>query len=138
VLVEIKTLREASEVLFELSLKITQNMKVKRTPQEKKRLSYENDCRNQYGENDKSSRKAIHFRKHWVNKTYRSQVRQATNLIKGTEENTDNDQTNQIDNVKRKSWKKYPDTPLAVGLFAEGKIVKKVANYKLYHKYRPR
>ena len=37
--------------------------KRRKTPQEKKILSYAKDCRNNYGENDKSSRKAIPRRK---------------------------------------------------------------------------
>ncbi|MEV6275719.1 hypothetical protein [Nocardia sp. NPDC051832] len=32
---------------------------MRKTPQEKKRLSYAKDCRNEYGENDKASRKNI-------------------------------------------------------------------------------
>jgi hypothetical protein len=37
--------------------------KRRRTPQEKKVLSYAKDCRNAYGENDKSARKVIPRRK---------------------------------------------------------------------------
>ncbi len=37
--------------------------KRKRSPQEKKILSYQKDCRNDYGENDKASRKTIPLRK---------------------------------------------------------------------------
>ncbi len=44
---------------------------VRQSPQEKKQLSYEQDRRNVYGENDKSSRKAIPFRKRAVNKANR-------------------------------------------------------------------
>ena len=37
--------------------------KRRKTPQEKKILSYAKDCRNNYGENDKSARKTIPRRK---------------------------------------------------------------------------
>jgi hypothetical protein len=75
------------------------------TPQEKKRLSLKKDCRNTYGENDKSSRKAIRFRKHWVNRSFR---RETNALIEST--STDEiDST--IGSVRRKLWKKSPDTP---------------------------
>jgi hypothetical protein len=53
------------------------DMDRKRSPQEKKILSYLKDGRNKYGENDKAARKAIPARKAWVNRTYRRTVRQA-------------------------------------------------------------
>jgi hypothetical protein len=50
-----------------------------RTPQEKKALSYTRDCRNTYGENNKSSRKAIPAFKVASNREMRHA---ATGLIK--------------------------------------------------------
>ncbi len=43
-----------------------------KNPQEKKRLSYEKDRRNCYGENDKSSRKNIRRNKKLSSKSFRS------------------------------------------------------------------
>ena len=48
----------------------------KKTPQEKKRLSYERDRRNAYGENDKGSRKSIPLRKRNVVRAYRKLTKQ--------------------------------------------------------------
>jgi len=48
----------------------------KRSPQENKRLSYERDCINRYGENDKSSRKAIRRFKAASNRVSRRGVNQ--------------------------------------------------------------
>jgi hypothetical protein len=85
----------------------------KRTPQEKKALSYVKDCRNTYGENDKSSRKNIPLRKAKVNRGYRRKVTQALHEI-----------NNEIDiekaelaesearSIKREYWKKSVDEPL--------------------------
>lgn len=76
------------------------------TPQEKKRLSLDRDCRNRYGENDKSSRKAIRTRKQWVNRSYRRTINQALS-IDSPDEIADN-----VGKVVRKDWKKWPDEPL--------------------------
>ena len=43
----------------------------RRTPQEKKGLSYEKDQRDAYGENDKGSRKSVRKRKRIVNRANR-------------------------------------------------------------------
>lgn len=50
---------------------------VGKDPREDKIRSYQRDTRNIYGENDKSSRKNIRFRKAWVNRTYRRGVHEA-------------------------------------------------------------
>ena len=84
--------------------------KKERSPIEKKKLSYAKDRVNTYGENDKSSRKAIPLRKKLAN----SQVRQADkrNLKKDFEE---------IPLTRKKpSWRKEPDTTL--GAHLEGKL----------------
>lgn len=86
-------------------------MKPRKTPQEKKRLSYQKDCRNSYGENDKASRKAIRKRKSWVNKSYRRTINQVLQNSTNLEESNEKLQ-NKIKEVKRKNWKKHPDTPL--------------------------
>ena len=45
---------------------------MRRGPQEKKRLSYEKDRRNEYGENTAASRKGIGIRKRSVNRANRT------------------------------------------------------------------
>src|SRR5688500_6052781 len=87
-------------------------MKVQRTPQEKKRLSYEKDCRNNYGQNDKASRKAIRRRKKWVNHSYRRTIKQTLKAaIKNADPEFENVR-NKVKSVKRKFWKKLADAPL--------------------------
>ncbi len=55
----------------------TEEVKRKRSPQEKKILSYARDRRNVYGENDKASRKNIPRSKAMGARAYRSEVKQA-------------------------------------------------------------
>jgi hypothetical protein len=83
-------------------------MKIPKTPQAKKRLSLLKDCQNTYGENDKSARTSIRWRKSWVNRTYRRNVNQS--LGEATE---DFDQlTDRAKAIDRHSWQKCADMPL--------------------------
>ena len=77
------------------------------TPQEKKVLSYAKDCRNVYGENDKSSRKAIPRRKKQQRQNERRVLK--ANLkksVEGSEELV-------IERPKLGMWRKVSDEPLA-------------------------
>ena len=83
-------------------------MKIPKTPQAKKRLSLLKDCQNTYGENDKSSRTSVRWRKSWVNRTYRRDVNQS--LGEATE---DFDRlTDRAKTIDRHPWQKCADTPL--------------------------
>jgi hypothetical protein len=83
-------------------------MKIPKTPQAKKRLSLLKDCQNTYGENDKSSRTSIRWRKSWVNRTYRRDVNQS--LGEATE---DFDRlTDRAKTIDRHPWQKCADMPL--------------------------
>jgi hypothetical protein len=83
-------------------------MKIPKTPQAKKRLSLLKDCQNTYGENDKSSRTAIRWRKRWVNSTYRRDINQSLG-----ETTADFDRlTDRAKTIERHPWKKCADTPL--------------------------
>ncbi len=83
-------------------------MKTPKTPQAKKQLSLLKDCQNTYGENDKSSRTSIRWRKSWVNRTYRRDVNQS--LGEATE---DFDRlTDRAKTIKPHPWQKCPDIPL--------------------------
>jgi len=92
-----------------------------KTPQEKKTLSYAKDCRNTYGENDKSSRKNIPLRKAKVNRVYRKKVNQVLQQING---NVNLDNADLLEtkarNVRKEDWKKSSDTPL--GEFVERQL----------------
>jgi hypothetical protein len=82
----------------------------RKSPQEKKILSYEKDGRNSYGESDKGSRKRVRRRKAWVNRTMRHAVNQVLGPAK-------HDQPNTVDTVdttaiRRKPWKKDADMAL--------------------------
>jgi hypothetical protein len=83
-------------------------MKQPQTPQAKKRRSLLKDCQNTYGENDKSSRTAIRWRKRWVNSTYRRDVKQMLG-----ETTVDFDRlTDRTNTVERHPWQKCADLPL--------------------------
>ncbi len=90
-----------------------------KTPQEKKALSYAKDCRNTYGENDKSSRKNIPLRKAKVNRGYRRKVNQ---VLQEIDFKIDLEKVefaeNDARNIKREYWKKCADEPL-------GKVVER-------------
>lgn len=81
------------------------NAKARQTPQEKKIADYKNQRRNHYGENHKSSRKAIRKRKRWVNKAYRKNIRNKIACLNETDAFDSTD----IANVSRHHWVKYAD-----------------------------
>jgi hypothetical protein len=88
--------------------KILARMKIPKTPQAKKRLSLLKDCQYTYGENNKSSRTSIRWRKRWVNSTYRHSVNQSLG-----EATADLDRlTDRAKTIERHSWKKCADMPL--------------------------
>ena len=97
-------------------------MAKKRTPQEKKKLSLKKDRRNSFGENNKSSRKAIPKRKRAVNKSYRKTVKQTIQVDAEMKEIDLIIVDEKIKNVKRKFWKKHPDESLEEALKRKGKI----------------
>ena len=92
-------------------------MKVPKTPQAKKRLSLLKDCQYTYGENNKSSRTSIRWRKSWVNRTYRRDVNQS--LGEATE---DFDRlTDRAKTIDRNPWQKCADMPLGEKLLHDKK-----------------
>lgn len=101
-------------------------MKAK-TPQEKKVLSYTKDCRNTYGENDKSSRKNIPLRKAKVNRSYRRNVNKELNKI-NSQSNFENVELaeSKAKNIKREDWKKSADEPL-------GKVIGRKLERRVNH-----
>lgn len=91
------------------------NEKRPRTPQEKKSLSYANDRRNTYGENDKASRKAIPARKAGENRKVRRKANQALNVIdRLDDENAAVIESSLKQDLERVGgWTKSPDVPLS-------------------------
>jgi hypothetical protein len=76
-----------------------------RSPQEKKALSLTKDRRNGYGENDKSSRKAIPAAKARGHRALRHADKRALKDVDAVEEI--------VPLTRRKpAWKKWPDVPL--------------------------
>jgi len=83
-------------------------MEKRKTPQEKKVLDYINQTKNGYGENDKSSRKAIRERKALVNREFRRNSKQILNNEDGDWEKMDIEVSQQ----NRTDWKKAADNSL--------------------------
>ena len=77
----------------------------RKTPQEKKVFSYQKDCRNRFGENDKASRKWIPRRKRIEVRMQRRSAKQAL----GTTSNI----SLEPDRPARRRWEKDADRPLA-------------------------
>ncbi len=94
-----------------------------KTPQQKKRLSYERDRRNTYGENNKSSRKNIPLSRQISHQDERRSVRQALLAVQGevADEVADEAQSQALRRgrmKKLKAFRKWPDRPL-------GEVVKR-------------
>jgi hypothetical protein len=94
-----------------------------KTPQDKKRQSYELDRRNTYGENQKSSRKNIPRSKQLSHQDERRSVRQVLVSVHGgvTREVADEAQSQAMIKgrmKKLKGFRKLPDSPL-------GEVVKR-------------
>lgn len=88
---------------------------MKRTPQEKKRLSYEKDRRNTYGESPHGARKSIPQRKAFRNRANRHRQDLALRQLPAPldDEVADRIET-EVFHYAPKFWQKYPDRPLRV------------------------
>lgn len=91
---------------------IDSDVKKSLTPQQKKKHSLAKDCRNRYGENDKSSRKNVRRSRAFQHRKYRHNVQQAivnalANDVEGAEGVDD-----AVSVVRRGNWEKAGDTPL--------------------------
>lgn len=97
----------------------------RRTPQEKKRLSYVKDRRNSYGENDKSSRKNIRRNKRIPNSANRRHARTVLTALLGSPDDFRADAVEERMKVRRpKRWRKFPDAPL--GAVVDGTLTNRV------------
>jgi len=85
----------------------------KRTPHEKKELSYERDRRNVYGESPHAGRKAIPLRKALRNRANRRLANQELAIQGPTPSDDISDAVESGINQKApKNWNKTPDAPL--------------------------
>lgn len=87
----------------------------RRSPQEKKRLTYSRDRRNWFGENDKGSRKIIARRKRHRHRAERHSVRQELAAAAGpADEDTGAFVQDRVLPRPRQGsrWRKMPDVPL--------------------------
>lgn len=90
----------------------------RRSPQEKKRLSYDKDRRNTYGENDKASRKRIARNKRWVNRANRHHDQQvllaSTGVLAHAGDAPERDDATDVRLHRRrpKTWRKSADETL--------------------------
>ncbi|GAB2533852.1 hypothetical protein [Nocardia heshunensis] len=103
---------------------------MRKSPQEKKILSYAKDRRNDYGENDKSSRKAIRRNKRLPNRADRRSGRQIMATATGAVEaevparaEIKLRSTRSVWDTRR--WRKHPDIPL--GDFVIRKLQRRAA-----------
>ena len=89
---------------------------MRRSPQEKKALSYAKDRRNAYGETDKGSRKAIPLRKRKVNRANRHAARQQLDEVGDRIAPDEAEHAERVEErvqgIKPKTWRKFPDEPL--------------------------
>ncbi len=91
----------------------------RRNPQEKKALSYAKDRRNDYGENDKSSRKNIRRNKRIPNRADRHREHQVLSTATGPVVVTEVVEQAEVRLLAKKSmwmtkrWRKWRDAPLA-------------------------
>lgn len=101
-------------------------MKKRRSPQEKKRLSYSKDRRNWYGENDKSSRKTIPRSKRIRHRSERhSQQQQLSVALGSVDESVEAVLAERLAKTRRSNrWRKFPDTQL--GVYVAGKLAARV------------
>jgi hypothetical protein len=90
---------------------------MRRSPQEKKALSYARDRRNAFGESDKGSRKAIPLRKRKVNRANRHAARQQLDELgdRVVPERAERVEE-RVQGTKPKTWRKWPDEPLGRAL----------------------
>lgn len=85
----------------------------RRSPQEKKALSYAKDRRNTYGENDKSSRKAIRVNKRLPHRADRHREHRLLGAVTGAYDDVRAEQADSAPPRRAGRWRKLADAPLA-------------------------
>ena len=101
----------------------------RRTPQEKKALSYARDRRNCYGESDKGSRIAIRLNKVKPQRAFRRNVNQ---ILQSEASGVDSEQAETVESrvksIRRRDWYKHPDKPL--GEYVETRLERRRRDYR--------
>jgi hypothetical protein len=104
-------------------------MKVRRrSPQEKKRLSYNKDRRNWYGENDKSSRRNIARHKRFSHHVERQRERYLAAALGPVDADAGAVAEERLARARAQRgdrWRKVPDTQL--GVYVAGKLARRVS-----------
>jgi hypothetical protein len=107
----------------------------RRTPQEKKALSYTRDGRNCYGECDKGSRRAIKLNKLKPRRAFRRNINQ---LLQSEIQSINKEQLDLVEDrilsIRRRNWKKFPDLPL--GEYVKLTLERRRENYRAKIKRR--
>jgi len=99
----------------------------KRTPQEKKALSYDRDRRNTFHANDKASRRLIPLGKARANRAYRKKVDEVLREAPATSDLSELELIeSKASAIKNGGWEKYPETPL-------GEVVETQKQYRESH-----
>jgi|GEM_PF-3036003 len=96
-----------------------------RSPDEKKRLSYERDGRNTYGETDKGSRKSIprfKAKSHRKARHIATQEVTVANVTGDLLDSADKRLNDRLGKHARTMHRKAPDTPLGLTLAIDGKL----------------
>jgi hypothetical protein len=92
--------------------------RARRSPQEKKRLSYERDRVNTYGESDKGSRKSIRRHKARLSRGDRraatDKLKQVAHLRGDASQVRDDVAITELKALPRRGWQKLPDCPIGV------------------------
>lgn len=92
-------------------------------PQEKKALSYANDRRNVYGENDKASRKAIPARKAGEHRKVRRKAKRSLRVVEQADDQSaaviESSLKHDVERVG--GWTKSPDAPLSDYIDLQGR-----------------
>jgi hypothetical protein len=97
---------------------------MRKTPQEKKRLSYAKDCRNTYGENDKASRKNIPRSRALAHRASRHFDARTLSKSTGFVDPERAEEAELRVRTQRPPWfRKSPDTPL--GRYVSGKLTRR-------------
>ena len=85
----------------------------RKTPQEKKQISYERDRRNVYGEAPHAARKAIPLRKALRNRANRHVANQSVDYQgPAPDEDLADELESRVHHRVPQEWEKYPDAPL--------------------------
>ncbi|OLF06540.1 hypothetical protein BLA60_31745 [Actinophytocola xinjiangensis] len=98
---------------------------MRRTPQEKKALSYARDRRRSYLQNNKGARRTIRRRKRFPRRADRHREHQVfTSALGAVDTELAERAENRLNAARPRRWRKWPDQPL--GTFVTGRLERRV------------